>query len=162
MVRMKPLRAVVPILLVSALFIGCSSNAPINMNPIEAGSILRQYYAALNSYDIKRIEDIFTKKAWQEEEVSFRPRVYWAENIGFKSSLLSVKSIEIKQDSVKVTAEVTSKLGSWDDYFYLVREHSSWKIDRLITREFSNTQSVDNTAEQIPPGEGAAKPSCCE
>ncbi len=83
-------------------------------------------------------------------------------NTGSKFSLLSVKSIEIKEDLVKITAEATSNLGSWDDYFYLVDEHSSWKIDRLITRGFSNTQSAGNTAEQISPGEGATKPSCCE
>lgn len=162
MVRIKTLRTFVPILLICALFMGCSSNAPINMDTIEAESILQQYYATFNSYDINLMENVFTKKAWQEEKASLIPLVSWAENTGSKFSLLSVKSVEINEDSVKITAVATSNLGSWDDYFYLVDEHSSWKIDGLITRGFSNTQSTGNTTEHISPEEGTNKPSCCE
>ena len=162
MVTKKPVRVFMPILLIFALVMGCSSNAPANMDSVEAESILQQYYAAFNSYDIKLIEDVFTERAWQEEKVGFRPLVYWAENKAFKPSLLSISWIEIDEDSVKVRAEATSNLGSWDDYFYLVVEDGSWKIDRLITRDLSKIQSMGSTTERISPGAGATKPPCCQ
>ena len=158
----KLVRVFLPILLLYAFFVGCSSNAPVSMDTVDVESTLRQYYTAFNSHDMKCIEDVFTKRAWQEERASLRPLVYWAKNIGFKYGLPSIKSVEVKEDSVKVCAGVTSNLGSWDDYFYFIVEHGNWKIDRLITRDFSSTRSVDNTVEQIEPGAGATKPSCCQ
>ncbi len=161
MVTMKPLRAFAPILLVSALLLGCSSNAPTNMDSSEAESLLQQYYTAFNSYDIKLIEGVFTKRAWQEEKVSLKPLVYWAESKDFKPSLLSIDWIEIDEGAVKVRAEATSNLGSWDDYFYFVVEDGGWKIDRLITRDLSKIQSLGNTTERISPRPSTTGPSCC-
>jgi hypothetical protein len=131
--------------------VGCSVEPIREVDSVQIEAVLREYYEAFNCYDLDRIETVFAREAWKEERGEVRALVLWAKDNNFKSEFVSILSIGIDGDSVWTTVEVESDRGLEKDYHRLVREHSSWKIAKLLTKKVN----------QSPPVETPPTSPCC-
>jgi hypothetical protein len=113
---------------------------------------VREYYQAFNSYDLERIEALFTNQAWREENNELSAWVRTAESMGFRSEFVSIATTRDDGSSILATVEVSSDLGVVKDFVRLVRERSDWKIVKVLTQKVGQIS---------PPEETPSGSSCC-
>jgi hypothetical protein len=112
---------------------------------------VREYYQAFNSYDLERIEALFTNQAWKEEKAKLSAWVRSAASMDFKSEFVSIASNRDEGSSILATVEVRSDLGTGKDFVRLVRERGIWKIIKVLTQK---------VGQVLPPEETPSGSSC--
>ena len=131
--------------LASVLLVGCRAQPIGGVTAEEIKPMLLEYYDAFNSYDSARIEAVFARAAWQENSSDTKNWLYTAKSLGFQSDFVSVDSVEVEGDSIRVTIVVESSLGAGQDVIWLVPEHGNWKIAQLITKKVGQLMPLEET-----------------
>jgi len=140
------------LVLAAALLTGCRAELVKEVDPAQIEAVVREYYQAFNSYNLSRIEAVFTKEAWQEEDDELSAWVYTAESLDFKSEFVSIAAIRNNGNSVLATVEVESDVGLGKDFVRLVRERSGWKIVEVLNKK---------VGQVLTPEETPSDSSCC-
>ena len=106
---------------------------------------MREYYQAFNSYDLERIEAVFTDKAWQEEGSGLSAWLHTAESLSFKSEFVSIASVRNEGSTILATVKVNSDLGMGKDFVRLVRERGGWKMVEVLTQKVGQVSPTEET-----------------
>ena len=165
---------VTPLLLL--LLVGCSAEPVSEEDAAQIEVSLREYYEAMNSYDLEHLETVFTEETWKKEGCKISASALFIKDRGIKFGYPSIKSIKINGDSARVvvqiesritgvaftnvggsakaSSEVETKLTQREDRHYLVRREGSWEITEPL-----NIKEDELSLSYAP--NSSTKSTCC-
>jgi len=131
-------------------FAGCSAEPVSQEDRAQIEVVLREYYEAMNRYDLERFKAIFSEETWSKEGYKISGAALFVKNREIKLECLSITSIKINGDTARVVAQVESRvpavtftgdksavqgvaeaetnLTRGEDKHYLLRKDGSWEI----------------------------------
>jgi len=163
-------------LLLLLLPVGCGTEPVSEEDAAQIEVTLREYYEAMSSYDLERLEAVFTEETWKKEGCKISASALFIKDRGIEFGYPSIKSIKIKSDSARVIAqiesritgvsftnvggsanafaEVETKLTQREDKHYLVRRDEGWEITEPL-----NIKEDELSLSYAP--NSSTKSTCC-
>jgi hypothetical protein len=123
-------------IILGAMLGGCGSQPVSAEDSASIQAVLQTYYDALNSYDVDRVEEMFTEETWINDGWKFRSYIQWAQKNSAEIEYVSIKEVNMGRDSARVTVEIQSDQVPGDESYRLVRNSDSWQLTALLTEKF--------------------------